>query len=447
MTLIAALPRGGPADDVLTELLRAWLPARRWYPAKGHLPQVELVGTFTFPDDPTGSRVRVALVRVRAPGVDAVLQVPLAFGPGPGDVIGTLDGVTVRDGTGDPVFLRAWVGTADGPGAAGPGVDPAGARVLTGEQSNTSVVLPAPGGGRPVAILKVLRTVADGANPDVDVPRRLVEVGWDGVPAPLGWLVGRWAVPDDGPAGATAEGYLGVMSAFVPDAEDGFELACHHAREGRTFADDAALLGALVADMHAALVRGFGALPSPDGTALVAGLVERRYAWATGQVALLEQYRAGVGRVLGELRATPGAPERQRVHGDLHLGQVLRSGDRWYVTDFEGEPLAPLAERSRPDFAVRDMAGLLRSFDYAAAVGGLRGDAAQAWSGQARRAALLAYDQAAGTTLADGTGAAGCLLRALELDKALYEAVYEARNRPDWLPIPLAGLDRLLLPR
>jgi maltokinase len=132
------------------------------------------------------------------------------------------------------------------------------------------------------------------------------------------------------------------------------------------------------------------------------------------------------------------------VHGDLHLGQVLRSGDRWYVTDFEGEPLAPLADRTRPDFAVRDVAGLVRSFDYAAAVGGLRGSSATAWSSTARRAALHAYDEAAGTTLADGTGPAGCLLRALELDKALYEAVYERRNRPDWLPIPLAGLDRLL---
>ena len=108
-----------------------------------------------------------------------------------------LDGTTVRGGVGDPEFLRAWLAAAEGPGA---GVDPDGARVMTGEQSNTSVVLPGPGSTRPVAILKVLRTIADGPNPDVDVPRRLVEVGWDGVPMPLGWLVGRWTGPD----GATA---------------------------------------------------------------------------------------------------------------------------------------------------------------------------------------------------------------------------------------------------
>ncbi|OJV79023.1 MAG: aminoglycoside phosphotransferase [Cellulomonas sp. 73-92] len=435
--LVATPPRGGPADDALVALLRAWLPARRWFPAKTGRAEVGLAGILTFPGDPAGERLRVALVRVRARGVDAVLQVPLAFGPGPGAVLGVLDGTTVRGGVGDPEFLRAWLAAAEGPGA---GVDPDGARVMTGEQSNTSVVLPGPGSTRPVAILKVLRTIADGPNPDVDVPRRLVEVGWDGVPVPLGWLVGRWTGPD----GATAEGYLGVMSAFVPEAEDGFELACRHAREHVAFDDDAARLGTLVADMHAALVRGFGTVPADGGAGLVAAQVGDRFAWAASQVPALEELRGAVEGVLTELQAVPGAPRRQRVHGDLHLGQVLRSGTRWYVTDFEGEPLAPLAERTRPDFAVRDVAGLLRSFDYAAAVGGLRGDDASSWSGRARRAALLAYDEAAGTTLADGTGAAGSLLRALELDKALYEAVYEQRNRPDWLAIPLAGLHRLL---
>lgn len=441
MTVEATRP--GPVDEELVGLLRAWLPARRWFPAKGSSARVEPVGSLTFPSDPTGARVRVELVRVRARGVDAVLQVPLVLGDGSGDVLGELAGVPVRDGAGEPDFVAAWLAAAEGPtGVRGVPVDPATARVVTGEQSNTSVILSLADGGTPVAILKVLRTVADGGNPDVDVPRRLVEVGWDGVPAPLGWLVGRWPSPSgEHPA---CEGHLGALSAFVPDAEDGFELACDRARAGEAFDGDAALLGALVADLHAALVRGFGTSPSDEGAGLVAGLVADRFAWAAGQVPALEDYGGGVRTVLDELRALPGAPERQRVHGDLHLGQLLRSGDRWYVTDFEGEPLAPIAERTRPDFAVRDVAGLLRSFDYAAAVGGLTGSAAAAWVGSARRAALRAYDEAAGTTLADGTGPAGCLLRALELDKALYEAVYEHRNRPDWLPIPLAGLARLL---
>ena len=434
MTLVVAPP--GPDDEALAALLRAWLPTRRWYPAKGADASVEAAGRLTFPSDPLGTRVRVELVRVRAGEVDAMLQVPLVLGEGTGDLLGTFAGMAVRDGAGEPDFVAAWLDVADGPGAE---VDPATARMITGEQSNTSVVVSGPGGGTPVAILKVLRTVADGRNPDVDVPRRLVEVGWHGVPEPLGWLVGHWQA-DRG----HAEGYLGVMSAFVPGAEDGFELACAHARAGTPFDEDARLLGTLVADMHAALVRGFGTQPSGEGAGLVAALVSDRYAWAAAQVPELTAYGAAVRRVVEQVRTLPGAPARQRVHGDFHLGQVLRSSGRWYATDFEGEPLVPLAERTRPDFAVRDVAGLLRSFDYAAAVGGLRGEGAAAWVESARRAALEAYDVAAGTTLAGGEGPAGCLLRALELDKALYEAVYEQRNRPDWLPIPLAGLTRLL---
>ena len=118
------------------------------------------------------------------------------------------------------------------------------------------------------------------------------------------------------------------------------------------------------------------------------------------------------------------------MHGDLHLGQVLRASDEWFITDFEGEPLAPLEQRTRPDLAVRDLAGLLRSIDYAAAVGGLTGT------------------EAAGVVCRGSRGAPGrlrlrppphVLVRALELDKTLYEAVYESRNRPAWLPIPPRG--------
>ncbi len=438
MILVAA-----PApDDALVGLLAAWLPRRRWYPAKDAGGRLDLVGILTFPADPDGRRVRVALVRVQAPDldVDAVLQVPLVLGDGTGDVLGELDGVAVRDGAGDPDFVAAWLGAADGPlHRGGVEVDPASARVVTGEQSNTSVILAARPGGEPVGILKVLRTVAAGGNPDVDVPRRLVEVGWDGVPAPLGWLSGRW--PD---GSGTAEGHLGVLSAFVPDAQDGFRLACDYARRGEAFDELAAALGRTVADLHVALVAGFGTVEDGEGTAGVSRFVADRFAWAADQVDELAACRAGVARVVDELRALTGVPPRQRVHGDLHLGQVLRSSGRWYVTDFEGEPLAPLAERTRPDYAVRDVAGLLRSFDYAAAVGGLRGAAAAAWVSSARLAALRAYDEDAGTTLAAGAGAAAGLLRAFEIDKAAYEAVYERRNRPDWLPIPLEGLARLL---
>ncbi|GIG30684.1 aminoglycoside phosphotransferase [Cellulomonas marina] len=480
-----------PDDEELLALVRAWAPARRWYPAKGVDAEVSVVASadLSVDDGPKGAatpigmgtadargdvRVRLLLVRVLAPSVDVTLQVPLVLVPAVADpsspealensdapsspaepdpgLLGQVGAYTVREGAGDPAFLRAWLAVADGPGAD---LDVDRARVLRGEQSNTSVVLPGTGGddGAPVGILKVLRAVQAGENPDVDVPRRLVDAGWDGVPAPLAWLEGTWPDPRD-PAGPPLTGYLAALAAFVPAAEDGFELACAVAREGGSFADEAAALGRAVAGMHAALARAYGVEATADGgsdPAVVADALATRWAWASAAVPALAPYEAPVAAVVERLRSAPTAPPRQRVHGDLHLGQVLRSVDRWFITDFEGEPLAPLGERTRPDLAVRDVAGMLRSLDYAAAVGGLTGTTAQAWADTARGALLGGYAgalHASAGAHAEGEPPAGSaedlFLTAMELDKTLYEAVYEARNRPDWLPIPLAGLDRLL---
>lgn len=436
-----------PIDHRALEVLRPWLPARRWYPAKGTQAQLSVHAVVPLADD-----VRLLLVRVVAGDLDALLQVPVVLDPRPGPtVVGTLpeprspggpahdgphtlDGAHVHDGAGHPAFLRAWLAHADGPGTAG--LDPETPRVIAGEQSNTSVILAGPGGG---GILKVLRALQPGENPDVDVPRHLVDVGWTHVPAPLAWLVGSWTTPD----GGTAQGYLGAMSAFVPAAEDGFELACAYAARSEPFDELARDLGRVVATMHTALASAYGLDPAPEGAREGSDALAARFAWAAAAVPALAELRPAVDHVIAEVRALESTGPRQRVHGDLHLGQVLRSQDRWFVTDFEGEPLAPLAERTRPDFAVRDVAGVLRSLEYAAAVGGLTGPTAHAWVSSARLATLEGYASAQ-----PGDEAArhrsDVLLRALELDKTLYEAVYESRNRPDWLPIPMAGLERLL---
>ncbi len=413
--------RTSPDDARLLDVLRDWLPTRRWFPAKGQTAELSAVASFALAAD-----VVVLLVRVRAGSIDVVLQVPVVLAdPGAPDALGELDGRGVLDGAGHPAFLRAWLDVADGPGAD---VDAAAARIISGEQSNTSVVLP---GARP-GILKVLRAVAAGENPDVDVPRHLVDVGWQHVPAPLAWLEGTWP----GPGGEPVTGYLGVLSAFVDAAEDGFELACAYAGRRESFASLAADLGAVTATMHEALVTAYGVDPADQGPQEVARAVAARFSWALSAVPALAQHADGVAAVVAEVRALASAPPRQRVHGDLHLGQVLRSHDAWFIMDFEGEPLAPLAQRTRPDLALRDVAGLLRSLDYAAAVGGLTGADAQEWTSAARAGLLSGYG-----TSSDGDAAV--LLRALELDKTLYEAVYESRNRPSWLPIPLAGLERL----
>ncbi|QCB94263.1 phosphotransferase [Cellulomonas shaoxiangyii] len=422
-------------DAELVGLLRAWLPDRRWFPVKGAAAELTAVASVDLADD-----VRVLLVRARAGSVDVLLQVPVVLVDGvtggTASVVGTVGTRTVLDGAGHAAFLGALLAHADGPGAD---VDVTAARVVTGEQSNTSVILPDRATGAPAGILKVLRTVAAGENPDIDVPRRLTRQGWGGVPEPLAWAQVRWTPA----AGAErAVGYLGVMSTFVPGAEDGFELACLHAREGRAFGDLARELGEVVAGMHGALAAAFGTTDDAAGPAAVSEALTTRLAWATAAVPGLADRAEGVRAVAAEVAALPATPPRQRVHGDLHLGQVLRSRGRWFVIDFEGEPLAPLAERTRPDLALRDVAGVLRSFDYAAAVGGLTGDAAAAWTADAREALLAGYAAGAPTDVDDATRT--LLLRALELDKTLYEVVYEARNRPTWAPIPAAGLDRLL---
>ncbi|MBU4214120.1 MAG: phosphotransferase, partial [Actinobacteria bacterium] len=348
MTLSAV--RADGLDAGLLGLLRPWLLGRRWFPVKDPHVELGVIGSLELPS--AQSQVRILLLSVRGGALRTVLQVPLVLtgSPSPADApIGTIDGLQVLDGAGHPDFLAAWLAAADGPpqtAHARARLLPASGRVLTGEQSNTSVVLSS--GAGPVAILKVLRALAGGENPDVDVPRRLVGVGWDAVPAPLGWLTATWTEPD----GAPQTGYLGALSAFVPDAADGFELACDHAGRGTSFAPLAAELGTVVASMHAALIRAYGPFPDDDprrGPAAVADAVAARFAWACEAVPELTRYRFAVEAVLAAVQALPRTPARQRVHGDLHLGQVLRSAGRWYVTDFEGEPLAPLADRTRPD--------------------------------------------------------------------------------------------------
>jgi Uncharacterized protein, probably involved in trehalose biosynthesis len=170
-----------------------------------------------------------------------------------------------------------------------------------------------------------------------------------------------------------------------------------------------------------------------------------RHAAAVSEVPALAEFDSMVRESIEQVSSAKW-PALQRIHGDYHLGQVLEVPHRgWVLVDFEGEPLRPLAERTQPDLALRDVAGMLRSFDYVAGSWEQAhpGGSASSWATRARTAFLDGYAQSARRDPREDA----VLLDALELDKALYEVVYEARNRPTWLTIPTTAIDRLFAGR
>lgn len=463
--MTAVRPAADVPDPSVGELLAAWLPGRRWFPAGGVSAagvRVEPWLAVTFDDDaPHGgglgdgdrADVVVLLVRLRGPGVpggEVVAQVPLvltapaAHGPGFVAEVRTAAGdVAVHDGGAHPAcwlaLLRAG-GVGDG---AGDDALVAGGQVVAGEQSNTSVVLPGvPSPDGTGGMLKILRTVTPGPHPDVVVPRALTRAGWDGVPRFLGALQVATA-----PGTSTA---LAVVSELVPRARDGFELACEHAGRGESFAHLAAGLGRVVAELHSVLRQAMPPGPLLDPATFVGGLRDRA-ALAVAEAPGLAARAPAIDALLDDLQARLPRPRLQTVHGDLHLGQALHGETGWKLLDFEGEPQRPAAERTAPDLPLRDVAGMVRSFAYAAAVGG----APDPWEAEAVHAFLARYRQSADASAAVSGLAtlrppeldpptADAVLAALVLDKALYEVVYETRQRPTWVHIPLSAVDRVL---
>ena len=315
------------------------------------------------------------------------------------------------------------------PGAAGPLrfetdpslVVPSGLvpRLMEAEQSNTSLVY------GDAFILKVFRRVQPGINPDLEVPEALAEQGCRRVPAPVAWF--RTVHPQ--------EATLGVLQPYLRDANDGWALALRALATSDHFTIQARQLGQATAEVHLALAAAFPTGTHDESVRTASAMTERLDA-AAHAVPALRPYVPGLRAAFGALVACDPGPPAQRIHGDLHLGQVLRAGRDWFVIDFEGEPSRPLAERRAAQSPVRDIAGMLRSFDYAARQ---RRPWRPEWARRCREAFCAGYADRAGWDPRKKHG----LLRAYETDRAVYEVLYEARHRPDWLPVPMAAIERL----
>ncbi|MFD4972072.1 maltokinase [Streptomyces sp. NPDC058424] len=442
----------------LDPLLREWLPRQRWFAGKGrpvtgfslvaatellpgdrklglyhllvraHQPLAPVHGAVPHPGDcyQLLIGVREALPPRLAPAlIGHVHEGPLAgrtvydalYDPRPAEVI--LEALRTRARIGGLRFERR--------DEIRPDLVP---RVVTAEQSNSSVVY------GDTFILKLLRRVVPGVNPDLELPLALAEEGCSRVPPPTAWMT----------AELDGESYvLGVLQPFVQGASDGWELALRELAKGEDFSAEARALGRATAEVHTALAR---ALPTVtlghiQLEILVNGMTERLES-AAQAVPALGPYVSGLRsafEALADLAAEGHIWTAQRIHGDLHLGQCLRSpSGQWWLIDFEGEPAKPLAERRMAQPVVRDVAGMLRSFDYAAHSAG--GPPTPEWAEACRAAYCTGYAEVSGSDPRTDP----VLLRAYETDKAIYEVLYEARHRPDWLPVPMSAVHRLAAP-
>ncbi|MFJ5263831.1 phosphotransferase [Streptomyces sp. NPDC088387] len=443
----------------LDPLLREWLPRQRWFAGKGR-PVVGfslVAATELLPPGGTlglyhllvqAHQPALAPHQGTAPGdcyqllIGAREALPPRLAPAlighPTE--GPLAGRTVYEALHDPrpaeVLLEALRSQArigglrferDTGQEIGTGLVP---RLITAEQSNSSVVF------GDTFILKLLRRVVPGVNPDLELPLALAHEGCARVPAPTGWIRAE--------LGGGEPYVLGVLQPFLQGAADGWELALRELAKGEDFGAEARELGRATAEVHTALARALptATLGHAQLTPLVDGMRSRLEA-AARAVPALRPFEPGLRTAfdaLAERSAAGHTWTAQRIHGDLHLGQCLRSpaGD-WSLIDFEGEPSKPLAERRMAQPVVRDIAGMLRSFDYAAHSAE---PPAPAWAAACRAAYCAGYAEVSG----EDPRADAVLLRAHETDKAVYEVVYEARHRPDWLPVPLSAVHRLAAP-
>jgi maltokinase len=453
--------------------MTAYLAEARWFAGKGReydVVDVQRVGTLPGPppvtidiitveyaDDPGGEPTTERYQLPLSHYADEQGRINHAYlGPHVDETLGAVHTYdAVHDRQAMAVYLDAFARTSsDKPEAYGgvtfhrvPGYDldtVAHSTLFSGEQSNSSVAF------GDDSLMKVFRKVTPGRNPDIEIHRALTEADNPNIAHLYGWIE---ADQDD----------LAMLQQFLRTASDGWELALASARNlfaeadlhadevGGDFAGEAHRLGVAVSEVHQVLREHFDTEPY-DGAA-AADAMRRRLEVAVVSVPALAEHADELTRVFARIADAKG--QAQRIHGDLHLGQTLRTSRGWKLVDFEGEPAKPLAERQLADSPWRDVAGMLRSFDYAAqsVVKDLHATdepgsqityRATEWVARNREAFLEGYvegrvEAGGGPLNADEQA----LIDAYEADKAVYEVLYEARNRPTWLDIPLGAIERI----
>jgi maltokinase len=404
-----------------------------------------------------------ALVEARYPGgTHDVYQLLLGVGSNGGDdaVIDDVRGVTVYDAFADPRACELLGGLLrEGAELHGEharvefhwleGVEPprpgADVRPIGAEQSNTSIVFD------DKLVLKAFRRVEAGDNPELEMLRFLSERDFPHVAELGGWYQY---------AGELMDATFGVVQRFVPNARDGWELALDELGDDpERFVTRLRDLGAVIGRMHTVLASdptdpAFAPEePSDESLALLTATIDEEIESLflelpeIDAVAPIAGHAAEVRDRLQLLSHVGARGKLIRTHGDLHLGQTMLGDEGWVVLDFEGEPARPLLERRRKRSPLRDVAGMLRSFAYAASASELqRGlTVPEGWEERARESFLAGYLEAVDSALMPpGEPPTRTMLSIFELEKAVYELRYELNNRPDWVGIPVAGIARLL---
>jgi maltokinase len=443
------------------DTLATWLVKQRWFAGKGRTVHdlAVVADTEIIPGDP-GLRHLIVTVSHGATsdsyqlflGYRARLPARLRHAR-----IGTDAGLQVYDGLHDSDLTRELLDAIAADRSVGmlrfcrvPGTEletGLDSLVLSGEQSNTSLVF------GESAIFKVFRRVTPGPNPDLEVASALARLGSSHIAEPFGWVEARID-------GATT--VLAILSRYLRAASDGWSLAATSVRDlyatedgraaeaGGDFAGEAERLGVATAQVHRDLADAFGhSVLEPEALRELAEQMYRRLDMAVATVPELASSVDKIGDVYSSLAKLIEPVPAQRVHGDYHLGQVMRTQTGWVVLDFEGEPASPLAQRRARSSPLRDVAGMLRSFDYAARHQLIAHPDAEHYAGLAAKAGD--WVRRNGDAFCAGYAAAGgpdpaensVLLRAMLLDKAVYEVIYEARNRPTWVTIPLESIAEL----